>query len=89
MKKNLKGFILTLWLLSIAIISEAAILKGTVIDKSTQEPLIGASVQIKGTTMGTMTDMDGHFELKDLKNGQYTLIVSYVSFRTQEINVHA
>ena len=67
MKKNLKGFILTLWLLSIAIISEAAILKGTVIDKSTQEPLIGASVQIKGTTMGTITDMDGHFELKDLK----------------------
>ena len=89
MKKNLKGFILTLWLLSIAIISEAAILKGTVIDKSTQEPLIGASVQIKGTTMGTITDMDGHFELKDLKNGQYTLIVSYVSFRTQEINVQA
>lgn len=89
MKKNLKGFILTLWLLSIAIISEAAILKGTVIDKSTQEPLIGASVQIKGTTMGTITDMDGYFELKGLKNGQYTLIVSYVSFRTQEINVQA
>ena len=89
MKKNLKGFILTLWLLSIAIISEAAILKGTVIDKSTQEPRIGASVQIKGTTMGTITDMDGHFELKDLKNGQYTLIVSYVSFRTQEIKVQA
>lgn len=87
MKKNLKGFILTLWFLSIALFAEAAILKGTVIDKSTQEPLIGASVQIKGTTMGTITDIDGRFELKDLKNGQYTLIVSYVSFRTQEINI--
>ena len=89
MKKNLKGFILTLWFLSTAMLTEAAILKGTVIDKSTQEPLIGASVQIKGTTMGTITDMDGHFELKDLKNGQYTLIVSYISFRIQEINVQA
>ena len=89
MKKNLKGFILTLWFLSTSMLTEAAILKGTVIDKSTQEPLIGASVQIKGTTMGTITDMDGHFELKDLKNGQYTLIVSYISFRIQEINVQA
>ena len=87
MKKNLKGFILTLWFLSTSMLTEAAILKGIVIDKSTQEPLIGASVQIKGTTMGTITDIDGRFELKDLKNGQYTLIVSYVSFRTQEINI--
>ena len=89
MKKNLKGFILTLWFLSTAMLTEAAILKGIVIDKSTQEPLIGASVQIKGTTIGAITDMDGHFELKDLKNSYYTIIVSYISFRTQEINVQA
>ena len=87
MKKDLKRFVLSLCFLIAAIICKAAVLKGIVIEQSTKEPLIGASVQIKGTTMGTITDIDGRFELKDLKHGTYTLVLSYVSFRSQEINV--
>ena len=68
---------------------QAENIKGTVVDKTTKEPLIGATIQVAGTTMGTITDFDGKFELPELENKAYTLIVSYVSYQTQEIQVDA
>ena len=68
---------------------QAENIKGTVVDKTTKEPLIGATIQVAGTTMGTITDFDGKFELPDLENKAYTLIISYVSYQTQEIQVDA
>lgn len=47
-------------------------------------PVAGASVIVKGTTNGTMTDMDGKFTLDGLKNGDI-IQISYVGFTTQEI----
>ncbi len=47
-----------------------------------QEPLIGVSVQEKGTTNGTITDVNGHFTLKVAENA--TLVFSYVGYKTQE-----
>ena len=38
---------------------QAENIKGTVVDKTTKEPLIGATIQVAGTTMGTITDFDG------------------------------
>ena len=64
---------------------QAENIKGTVVDKVTKEPLIGATIQVAGTTMGTITDFDGKFELPELENKSYTLIISYVSYQTQEI----
>lgn len=58
-------------------------LTGTVKDKS-GEPVIGASVLIKGTTTGTITDMNGQFSLSKLKNGQ-VIQVSYIGYFTQEL----
>ena len=55
---------------------------GVVTDK-TGEAIIGANVIVKGTTNGTITDMDGRFEL-DVPNNA-TLQVSYIGFNTQEI----
>lgn len=68
---------------------QAENIKGTVVDKTTKEPLIGATIQVAGTTMGTITDFDGKFELPELENKAYTLIISYVSYQTQEIQVDA
>lgn len=68
---------------------QAENIKGTVVDKTTKEPLIGATIQVAGTTMGTITDFDGKFELPELENKVYTLIISYVSYQTQEIQVDA
>jgi len=57
--------------------------KGAVVDKN-GEPVIGASVIEKGTSNGTITDIDGNFELK-LKQSTSPLIISYVGYETQEI----
>lgn len=59
--------------------------KGTVTDASTGEALIGASVLVKGTSNGTITDMDGNFVL-DL-SGQKTLVVSFVGYLSKEVRV--
>ncbi|WP_046242792.1 SusC/RagA family TonB-linked outer membrane protein [Hymenobacter terrenus] len=61
--------------------------QGLVVDAATHEPLIGATVQIKGTTNGSGTDPQGHFELKTGQVLPFTLIVSYVGYRTQEVTV--
>jgi TonB-linked SusC/RagA family outer membrane protein len=53
----------------------------------TGEPVIGATIQIKGTSQGTVSDIDGNFTLSAPAGG--TLIVSYVGMQTQEIPVSA
>ena len=55
---------------------------GTVLDV-TGTPIVGANVVVKGTTNGTITDMDGKFSL-DVEKGT-TLVVSYIGFASQEI----
>lgn len=57
---------------------------GTVLD-ATGMPVIGANIMVKGTTNGTITDMDGKFSL-DVAKGE-TLIVTYVGYANQEISV--
>lgn len=57
--------------------------KGVVKDPA-GETLIGASISVKGTTMGTITDIDGAFSLPGVKPGQ-TLVISYIGYNTQEI----
>lgn len=83
----MKKFLLSVFLLSVTFICNAANLKGVVFDASTKEPLVGVTVYVKGTTNGDATDLEGRFELAKLKNGTYTIVVSYISFKTQEINV--
>lgn len=62
-------------------------ISGTVLDKVSNEPVIGASVVIKGTTQGTITDFDGNFSL-EASTGQY-LQVSYLGYETYEQRVGA
>ncbi|MBP1613638.1 MAG: vitamin B12/cobalamin outer rane transporter [Bacteroidetes bacterium] len=48
------------------------------------EPIIGASVLVKGTSNGTITDIDGHFSLNVDKG---TLVISYIGYKTQELSI--
>ena len=57
--------------------------KGVVKDAA-GESVIGASVVVKGTTNGTITDFDGNFELSNVKKGDI-LVISYVGFQTQQV----
>lgn len=58
---------------------------GTVLDKTTNDPLIGVSVVVKGVAnAGTITDMDGKFTLK-LPYAEAPLVFSYLGYQPQEI----
>ena len=60
---------------------------GHVIEKSTREHLPYMTVSLKGTTIGTMTDATGHYFLKNLPEGEFTLSVSAVGYKSQERKV--
>jgi hypothetical protein len=61
------------------------LIKGTIVDQY-KEPLIGVSVQIKGTTYGTISDIDGNFDI-DISGTESTLIFSYIGYVRQEITI--
>ena len=59
---------------------------GTIVD-NTGEPIIGATIMEKGTSNGTISDIDGNFHLKTASGA--TLIISYIGFETQELPAQA
>ncbi len=61
-------------------------LSGTVVDEK-GEPLIGATVMVKGTSIGTSTDIDGKYTLKAPNEKKVTLIFSYVGYQTKNLEV--
>lgn len=71
---------------SINIAQQKGSINGKIIDKTTNEELIGASILIIGSTTGTTTDLDGTYSLKGLVAGTYQLRVSYISYQTAVIN---
>lgn len=56
---------------------------GIVLDSDTGEPLIGASVILKGTSNGVITDMDGRFSING--SSRETIITSYIGYKSIEI----
>ncbi|WP_159468512.1 TonB-dependent receptor domain-containing protein [Dyadobacter sp. 3J3] len=60
---------------------------GKVVEASTNEPLIGVSIQVKSKIIGTITDGDGKFSLATNAVPPFILVVSSVGFESQEINI--
>ncbi|MDI9877620.1 SusC/RagA family TonB-linked outer membrane protein [Flectobacillus rivi] len=60
-------------------------LSGTVIDEKTKEPLIGASISIKGTTHGVITDSNGEFYFRTGQKLPYVLIINYVGYESKQL----
>ncbi len=65
-----------------------AIISGKIIDKNSGETLIGATVQIEGTTTGTITDIEGNFKFTVVP-GSYTLDIRYVGYDPGTVKVEA
>jgi len=65
-------------------VSQTGVIKGKIVD-SYGEPVIGANVKVKGTTNGTITDMDGNFTLNNVSGG--TLVISFIGYKTLEVSV--
>lgn len=59
---------------------------GTVLDQN-GEPIIGANIQVKGTALGTITDIDGNFQIHNIPVNSKTLVVSYLGYATVEIQI--
>ena len=64
--------------------AEAGIIRGTVYEESTGEPLFGVAVKIQGTTIGAITDFDGKFQI-NAEEGSYNIEASFISFKTVTI----
>lgn len=82
-----KCYWLILALISLPVLCSAQIatIKGTVVSQG--EPVIGATVSIRGTTIGVTTDLNGEFTLKEVPVGEQTMVFSFVGFQTKEIEV--
>ena len=65
------------------VLAQSQTISGTVLNAEDEQPVIGASVQVKGTSKGTITDVDGKFSI-DAEPGA-TLVVSFIGMATQEV----
>lgn len=81
-----KIFFLILVLTLSAPAARAGSIKGIIADRLTREPLTGATVQVAGTTIGAVADIDGNYSL-EIANGTYTLYIKYVGYK--DIRVEA
>lgn len=79
-------FAITCILFALSSMAQNITVSGTVVDGvHGNEPMIGANVMIKGTTQGTITDLDGQFTLSVPKNA--TLVITSVGYKTQEVPI--
>ena len=81
--------IILLSISSLTVFMSKTAIKGKVSDAQSGDPLVGAVITIKGTSIGAQTDVDGNFELK-VKPGTYRLLCTLVGFQqkeSKEINV--
>ena len=78
------GLMVLLCMLPLSMATAQSIVKGIVNDES-GEPIIGATVKVQGSSEGTITDFNGNFSIKAASNA--TLVISYVGYTTQEVNV--
>lgn len=72
--------------ISIAAWSQNGTIDGQIVDVKTNEAIIGANVVIQGTTTGSATDLDGNFAITNVKPGTYTIVVTYIAYKTQTIS---
>ena len=77
-------FLLLIVLLLQTALALAIKVEGTVLDEMKQ-PVIGATVQVKGAASGTITDLNGKFTLKVDRVKEDILVVSYVGYKTKHV----
>ncbi|HSD06664.1 SusC/RagA family TonB-linked outer membrane protein [Flavobacterium sp.] len=89
MKKKLNTYTwLCILLVSIGVNAQVSKIDGKVIDAVSKEAVVGASVNIKGSADGVITDVDGKFNLQTEQKFPFTLVVSYLGYKKTEILVN-
>ncbi|MBE6291701.1 MAG: TonB-dependent receptor [Bacteroidales bacterium] len=89
MKGKLMMLLACLFMGASMVTAQTSKVTGLVIGAEDGEPVIGASVAVKGVpTLGAITDIDGKFVIENLPSSAKTLVVSYVGMTTQEVTIH-
>lgn len=73
--------------LSQSVFAQVANLKGRVTDKASKEGLAIAIIMVKGTNIGTSADLDGNYFLKSIPAGRQSIIVSYVGYEPDTVDI--
>ena len=66
--------------------AESTTVHGTITDASTGEYVYGANIFLRGTTLGTVSNIEGFYSMPNLPLGEYTLIVTFIGFSQHEEN---
>ena len=87
MKRNLMLF-MTFLVIGIGLVNaQISKVTGTVTSEEDGLPVVGASVLVKGTTVGTVTDIDGNFTINNVPSSAKTLVVSFIGLQSQEVTI--
>ena len=87
MKERVLTFIMCMCLGAGVLSAQVRQVVGVVTSAEDGQPVIGASVQVKGTSQGTITDVDGKFVMDNVPGSAKTLVVSFVGMKTREVPV--
>ena len=87
MGKRIHLFLLALAIGVIQGAAQVTTVRGIVTTEEDGEPVIGASVIVKGTALGTVTDVNGRFELSGLSPSATRLLISYISLMAKEVAI--
>ena len=83
MRKYLLLLFISLFTTGVVLAQDGTVIKGKLLDAQTKEPLIGATVTIKGTTNATSASLDGTFKITAPSGS--TLVVSYIGYVSKEV----
>ena len=73
--------------ISLAIAQTSRKVMGVVFSEEDNQPVIGASVLVKGTSIGTTTDLDGKFVINNVPSSSRTLQITYVGMKSQDVPI--
>ena len=79
--------ILSIFFLALCFPQSNHYISGNITDNNS-EPLLGANINLKGTFLGSTTDISGNYRIDNIDPGKYTLLVSYIGYKSQEIELY-
>lgn len=87
MKKRVLFTLTCLFLWTGMAMAQVSRITGVVVSAEDNEPIVGASVLVKGTTLGTITDMNGRYSINNIPVNAKSLVISFVGMKTQELAI--
>ena len=86
-KYMIAGSLLLILQFIVHIVVAQTTVSGTITDASNKEPLIGVNILVRGTVLGTTTDINGDFNLNVSPAPLITLVITSVGFERQEVEI--